>query len=130
MFVSIFHSKREIFPNWKVPSLDSFFESLIKEQDKLIRMGVINTSKYQALLVTNSSKVQAKGKSKKKEPKAADLNPKQNQQASKRASDSKKKKFGKTLCPYCEKWYHLEDNCMRKELDEIYVLLKQYNIQR
>ena len=29
--------------------------ALIKEQDKLIRMGVIQTSKYQSLLVTNSS---------------------------------------------------------------------------
>ena len=76
MFFSIFHSKRESFPDWKVPSLDSFFESLIKEQDKLIRMGVIKTSKDQDLLVIDSSKAQAKGKSKKKEPKAADLKPK------------------------------------------------------
>ena len=36
VFVSIFHSKREIFPDWKVPSLDYFFESLIKEKDKFI----------------------------------------------------------------------------------------------
>ena len=93
-------------------------------------MGVIQTSKDQVLLVTDSSKVKAKGKSKNKDPKAADSNPKQNQQASERASDSKKKKFGKTLCPYCEKWYHLEDHCMRKELDEMSSLLKQHNIQR
>ena len=36
VFVSIFNSKQEGFPNRKIPSLDSFFESLIKEQDKLI----------------------------------------------------------------------------------------------
>ena len=41
VYVSMFHSKRESFPDWKLPSLDSFFESLIKEQDKLIQMGVI-----------------------------------------------------------------------------------------
>ena len=58
-------------------------------------MGVIQTSKDQAPLVTVSSKVQAKGKSKKKEPKTADLKPKQNQQASEGASGSKKKKFEK-----------------------------------
>ena len=46
------------------------------------------------------------------------------------ASGSKKKKFGKTLCPCCEKGYHLEDNCMRKELDEMSALVKQHNIQR
>ena len=76
VFVSIFHSKREIFPDWKIPSLYSFFESLIKEQAKLTQMGVIKTSKYQALLVTDSSKAHAKGKSKKKEPKVADSKPK------------------------------------------------------
>ena len=76
----MFHSKRERFLEWKLPSLDSFSEPLIKEKDKLIRMGAIHTSKDQSLLVTNSSKVQAKGKSKKKEPKAADSKPKQNQQ--------------------------------------------------
>ena len=56
VYVSMFHSKRESFPDWKLPSLDSFSESLIKEQDKLIRMGFIRTSKYQALFVTDSSK--------------------------------------------------------------------------
>ena len=79
MFVSIFHSKQESFPDWKVPSLDSFSESLIKEQDKLMRMGVMKTSKDQALLVFDSSKAQAKGNSKNKEPKAVHLKPKQNQ---------------------------------------------------
>ena len=78
VFVSIFHCKWEIFPDWKVPSLDSFSKSLIKVQDKLMRMGVIKTYKDQALLVFYSSKVQAKGKSKNKEPKAVDLKPKQN----------------------------------------------------
>ena len=62
VFVSIFHSKWEGFLDWKIPSLDSFFESLIKEQEKLIQMGVIKTSKDQDLLVTDSSKAQAKRK--------------------------------------------------------------------
>ena len=58
-------------------------------------MGVIQTSNDQALLVTDSSKAQEKGKSKKKEPKATDSKPKQNQQASERVLGSKKKKFEK-----------------------------------
>ena len=91
-------------------------------------MGVIKTSKDQALLVTDSSKAQAKGKSKKKEPNAADSKPKQNQQASEGASGSKKKKFEKKLCTYCEKGYHLEYHCMRKKLDAMSSLLKQHNI--
>ena len=56
-----------------------------------MRMGVIKTSKDQDLLVSDSSETQEKGKSKKKEPKVADSKPKQNQQASEGASDSKKK---------------------------------------
>ena len=36
VYVSMFHSKWEIFRDWKLPSLDSFSEYLIKEQDKLI----------------------------------------------------------------------------------------------
>ena len=92
-------------------------------------MGVIQTSKDQAFSVTDSSKAQANGKSKKKEPKVADLKPKLNQQTSKGASGSKqKKKFEKKLCPDCEKGNHLKDHCMRKELDEMTTLLKQHNI--
>ena len=74
VYVFMFHSKRDSFLDWKLRSLDSFFESLIKEQDKLIRMRVIQTSKDQALLVTDSSKAQENGKSK-----IADSKPKQNQ---------------------------------------------------
>ena len=55
-------------------------------------MGVIKTSKHQALLVTDSRKVQSKGKSKNKDPKAVDSKPKQNQQTSEAASGSKKNK--------------------------------------
>ena len=44
-------------------------------------------------MVIESSKVQAKGKSKKKKPKATDSKPKQNQQASEGAFGSKKRKF-------------------------------------
>ena len=120
----MFHSKWESFVDWKLSSLDSFSQSLIKEQDRLIRMGVIQTSKYQSLLVTESSKAQGKRKSKKEEPKAADSKPKPNQQYSEGASRSKKKKFEKKLCPYCEKGYHLEEHCMRKKLDEMSSLLK------
>ena len=87
-------------------------------------MGVIKTTKDHALLVIDSSKAQGKGKSKKKEPKAADLKPKQNQQTSEGASGSNKKKFENKLCPYCEKGYHIEYNCMRKQLDEMSSLLK------
>ena len=73
-----------------MPSLDGFFESLIQEQDKLVQIGVLQTSKNQALLMSDSTNVQAKWKHKGKEPKASDLNPKENQKYFIRASGSKK----------------------------------------
>ena len=82
VFVSISHSRRDSIPNWNIPSLDSFVESLIQEKEKLIQMGVIKTSKYQSLLVSYSTKAQAKGKYKGKEPKATDSKPKENQKTS------------------------------------------------
>ena len=38
VFVSIFHSGRASIPNWRMPSLDSFVESFIQDEEKLIQM--------------------------------------------------------------------------------------------
>ena len=59
-----------------MPSLDSFVESLIQEQDKFVQMGVLQTSNNQDILMSKSANVQAKGKHKRKEPKASDSKPK------------------------------------------------------
>ena len=82
VFVSTFHSRRASIPNWKFPSLDSFVESLIQEQDKLVQMGVIQTSKNQALLMKYSNNVQERGKHKGKETKTSDSKEKENQRYS------------------------------------------------
>ena len=74
--MSIMYLSLYSIPNWKMPSLDSFAESLIQEQEKLVQMGVIQTSKNQALLVTYSTKAQAKGRPKGKDPKASNSKPK------------------------------------------------------
>jgi hypothetical protein len=45
IFVSTFHSTREALGvTYKPPSLESFCDSLIREQDKLLHLGVINTA--------------------------------------------------------------------------------------
>ena len=77
IFVSTFRFRRDSIPNWNIPSLDSFFESLIQEQDKLVQMGVLQTFKNQALQMLDSSNAQAKGKHKGKEPKGYDSKPKE-----------------------------------------------------
>ena len=92
-------------------------------------MGVIQTSKDQALLVTDSTKAQAKGRSKGNEHKTTDSNPKENQKTSERAFDSKKKKkFDKKKCPYSMRGFHPEDLCMKKTLNQLKTLLEQNNI--
>ena len=82
-----------------MPSLYAFVESLIQEKDKLVQMRVIQTSKNQALLMTDSNNAQEKGKHKGKETKNTVLKPKENQESSDGALGSKKKKiFEKTRC--------------------------------
>ena len=78
VFVFTLDFGRASIPNWKMPSLDAFVESLIQEQDKLVQMGVIQTSKNQALLMIESNNAQARGKHKGKETKNTDSNPKEN----------------------------------------------------
>ena len=91
VFVSTFHSKIFSIPNWKMPSLDGFDDFLIQEHDKLVQMGVLQTSRNQALLMSDSTNVQAKGKHKGKEPKASDSKPKESHNYFERALGSKKK---------------------------------------
>ena len=107
LVLSILYLSLPSIPNWKIPSLDGFSKSLIQEQDKLVHMGVIQTSKKQALLMTYSTNAQAKGRHKAKEPKASDSKPKESQKYSEGALGSKKKKkFEKTKCPYCMRDFH------------------------
>ena len=101
VFVSTFHSGRASIPNWNMPSLYAFVESLIQDQDKLVQMGVIQTSKNQALLMSDSNNVQARGKHKGKDPKDTDSKPNENHRSFDGASGSKKKtNFEKNRCPY------------------------------
>ena len=108
VFVSTFHYGRDSIPNWNIPSLDSFDESLIQERDKLVQMGVLQNSKNQDILMSGSTNAQDKGKHKGKEPKSYNSNPKENQKYSKGALGSKRKKYEKTKCPYCMRGFHSE----------------------
>ena len=63
VFVSAFHATKLTTRAWKIPKLAEFMESLTQEQDKLVMMGTIKPSKYQAL-VGRDSKMNSKGKKK------------------------------------------------------------------
>ena len=110
-------------------SIDAFVESLIQEQDKLVQMGVIHTSKNQALLVIDSNSAHERGKHKGKKTKNTDSKPKENQESFDGASGSKKKKkFEKTRCPYCMRGFHPESQCIKKTIKHLSTLLEQNNI--
>ena len=51
-----------VVSNWKMPSLCTLFDSLTKEQDKLIQMGALRSSKGKdhALIVQGSKKINSK----------------------------------------------------------------------
>ena len=51
VFVSTFHTGKLTTSNWKMPTLNAFIESLTNEYDKLVQMGIIGSSKDQALVV-------------------------------------------------------------------------------
>jgi hypothetical protein len=56
VFVSTFHTQRlTVGALWTMPSLETFIEALIQEQDKLIKMDVIKNSKAHALAAHDGS---------------------------------------------------------------------------
>ena len=55
-------------PNWKIPTLNSFIESLTQEHDKLIQMGIIRSSRDQALVAGGPKVANDKGKKKDESP--------------------------------------------------------------
>ena len=63
-FVSKFHSVKIATPNWRMPTLNSFIESLTQEHDKLVQMGIIRSSKDQALVAGGPKVANDKGKKK------------------------------------------------------------------
>ena len=70
-------------------------------------MGVIQTSRNQALLVGDSKNAQARGKHKGRETKNIDSKPKENKKYFDGASGSKKKKkFKNTRCTYYMRGFH------------------------
>ena len=54
-------------PNWKMPSLDAFIKTLTNKHDKLTHMGILRSSKDQALF--SSGPKDSKVKDKQKNPK-------------------------------------------------------------
>ena len=110
-------------PNWKIPTLDAFIQSLTYENDKLIQMGIIQSAKDRTLLAGGGKVVNSKGKQR-------DESPMKKEQSKEPLGlkRSKKNGKGKVLCYYYGRGFHSESSCMRRQLDEMALLLKKRNI--
>ena len=110
-------------PNWKIPTLNSFIESLTQEHDNLIQKEIIQSSRDQALVAGGPKIANDKGKLKDESP--VEKEQSKEPSVSKR---SKKKGKGKTLCSYCGRGFHPESTYMRRTIDEMALLLNNHNI--
>lgn len=132
VFVSTFYTVRlATGATWKMPTLDAFIESLIHEQDKLIKMGTLKNSSVHALVVHGSGKnksksnQQSKGNEKKEPYPRKEGNPKPLDGST---SSKEKDKKGKSKCSYCNHGYHPESSCMKKTIDLMAQTLQQNNL--
>ena len=105
------------------PTLDAFIESHSHERDKLIQMGIIRSSRDQALVAGGPKVANHKGKNK-------DKSPVKKEQSNEPSSSKRSKKNGKgkTLCSYCGRGFHPDSCCMKRQIDEMTLLLKKHNI--
>ena len=68
VFVSTFQIVRLTTPNWKMPTLNAFIQSLISDNDKLIQMGIIWSPKELALVARGYKVANDKGKQRDESP--------------------------------------------------------------
>ena len=101
--MSTFHTTRLAISNWKIPSLSTFFDSLTKDQDKMIQMGALRSSKgkYHALIFQKSKNSISKEKQIVKEKKPKSDNEDESLKHIDKGSMKKVKKKGSTSkCSY------------------------------
>ena len=97
-------------------------------------MGIIRSSKYQALFSSGPKATNCKGKQKNQKTKFDAPKSKEKPQQLDDPSSSRKNKHKgkegkeKLKCSYCEKGFHLESSCMKKQLDDTTLLLEKNNI--
>jgi hypothetical protein len=133
VFVSTFYAMREALGKaYEKPTLESFCASLIREEDKLIQLGVINT------VGTSNKVLVAQQKDKPKYPKKQHprykikqyKGPKPGQTASTPNADKGEKYKNKNTnrhCNFCDKDGHDESKCFKK-MTTLEAVMKNHKI--
>jgi hypothetical protein len=120
--VSTFHILRIASgATWENHTLDAFIESLIHEQDKLIKMGTVKESKENTIVVHESGNTNSKYKHKSKRKKDIDPREGGNFKHSNESSRSKvgKGKKWKHNCCYCNHGNYLEYSYLKEIINLI-----------
>eukprot|EP00253_Pinus_taeda_P019127 PITA_19127 len=136
VFVSTFHSTREAFisqgHDYKSPSFDSFCDSLIREQEKLLHLGLINLGNSSKKALASQQQPNSKNPKnlypKRSGPKR-NKGPKQFQPQNEKSFQQNKNKGKKTdrHCHFCNRDGHLESKCFKK-MEALEVAMKNHNI--
>jgi hypothetical protein len=132
MFVSTFYAMQEALGEaYQKPSLENFCDALIREKDKLIQLGVINTtgSSNKALVFHQKDKPKNPKKKHPRHNKKKYKGPKPTQTASSPNGDREKYKNKKTdrHCNFCDKDGHDESKCFKK-MASLAAVMKKHNI--
>ena len=139
-FVSSFNTtKATLGASYNKITFDDYAQLLEDEQAKLITLGILKSSKSNALVANNESSKNStsessnKGKGKKKKWKdnkqgdTKNSSPKSNQQKGKSSSNTNKKGDNnqeKKKCAYCKRTGHDEHQCYHKKIDELKNIMK------
>ena len=120
MFVSNFYDMREALgKSYQKPTVDSFCASLIREEDKVVQLGVISIAGTSKKAFVSQQKDKPKN-TKKKPPhhnKKQHKGPKPTQTASAPNGDKGAKYKNKKTsrhCNFCDKDGHDESKCLRR----------------
>ena len=124
VFVSNCHATRLVVPKWKIPSLNTFLNSLTKEKDKLIHMGVLNSSKGKdhALMVQGNKNVKSKEKQIVKKPKS-EIEDEISKPTDEDSVKKGKKKGSTSKCSYCSNGFNSENKFLNNNMDIMSQLL-------
>ena len=127
VFVSTFHATRLVVPKWKMPSLNYFLDSLTKDKNKLIHMGVLNSpkSKDHALLVQGKNNVKSKEKQIVRKPKSKIEDEDSYEYLMKKV----KKKGSTSKCSYCRKGFNSENKFFKNNMDIMSHILEKQKIE-
>jgi hypothetical protein len=133
VFVSTFYAMQEALGTaYQKPSLDKFCDALIREQDKLVQLGVISiasTSK-KSLVVQQKEKPKNPKKKHPRHKKKQYKGPKPTQTTSSPNGDKGEKYKNKKTdrqCNFCDKYGHVESKCFKKMV-ALEATMKNHNI--